>query len=652
MNLLEFTVTGNQLTVQAEPVSTGGSVNYDKCSFEFDSEWNGFERTAVFGMGRDTYRVALNENDSCFIPSPCMENEGIITIGVFGTNDDTVIATNAVAHHIEEGISDLGAWFEEDYSLVLRAVSNMESRVGNCLRELNENFENVMAQIRRNGVITPDIISADCSPDDWYIPNEFDGAEELENLAGDDVIQSVLNYRFNALCRDFPAYVSREKLGNDESGEYPVYAYKFTPAHYEKTVLVTGAIHGTEAKITIGLSNFFNELCRHSKGDRTLTYLKNTVKFVVIPIVNSYGVANGTLYNSNEVDIGYNFPYRWMDCPMENKGSIQSDQAETRLLTDYAEMLHTDRMAAAVDFHISSTAVAGKSIYYPRFKNNCINALAKFVNTFNYEIENGIKTKSILAPSILSTFTNYLANEYGINTCEAVWSDEVYGDGNDSYTKLTEFIGNLLYVMAKNSSFTCKCGSEPFVKYFTWRGESDEFTIPDVNPPIRMGMTNFRLSIDAPCIINMQGYVVVNVMNACTLTVNPVLWQENSPEQSYNERASVVTYRLKYDFEPGVHVIPISSVLQAYATGYNHTEDVAFCGDVRFVLAFSVIDESAAEVKAFTAVFTGIPSNMGKCVEVIKPLGYTTDYDEDDIPTQKILYPLEKIETEDGKFDD
>lgn len=651
MNLLEFTVTGNHLTISTEPVSTGGSVNYDKCSFEFDSEWDGFEKTAVFGMGRDTYRVALDENDSCFIPSPCMENEGIITVGVFGTNDDTVIASNAVAHHVEEGISDLGDWFEEDYSLVLRAVSNMESRVGDCLRELNENFENVMTQIRRNVVITPESISAE-SPDDWYVPNEFIDAEDLENVIGDGNVQSLLNYRFDSLCRDFPYYVSREKLGNDESGEYPVYAYKFTPSHYEKTIIVTGATHGTDAKITVGLSNFFNELCRHNKGDRILSYLKNAVKFVVIPVVNPYGVANGMLYNSNEVDIGYNFPYRWMDCPMENKGSIQSDQAETRLLTDYAELLHTDRLSAAVDFRIGTKAVAGKSIYYPRFKNNCINALSEFVNKFNYEIESGTKTKSILAPSILSTFTNYLADEYGINTCEAVWSDEVYGDGNDGYTKLTEFIGNLLYVMAKNSSFICKCGSEPFVKYFTWIGDCDEFVIPDVNPPIRMGMTNYRFSLDAPCILNMQGYVVVDVRESCTLTVNPILWQENSPEQTYNDRASMVTFRHKYDFEPGTHVIPISSVLQAYATSYNHSEDTAFCGDVCFSLAFSVLDASSAEVKAFTAVLTGIPSNLGRSVEVIKPYGESVDFGPTDFPTQRILFPKETVVTQDSKFDD
>ena len=48
MNVLEFTAAGNHLEITEDAVTTGGSVNYDKCSFTFDEEWEDFEKTAVF----------------------------------------------------------------------------------------------------------------------------------------------------------------------------------------------------------------------------------------------------------------------------------------------------------------------------------------------------------------------------------------------------------------------------------------------------------------------------------------------------------------------------------------------------------------------------------------------------------------------------
>lgn len=654
MNQLEFTVAGNHLEITEDAVSTGGSVNFDKCVFTFDEDWTGFERTAVFGIGRDTYRVALDEDDSCFIPSPCMEKEGIITIGVFGTDDnDTVIATNAVAHHIEEGIDGLGDWFEEDYSLVLRAVSNMEGRVAECIRNLNNNFDSVMRIIRRDGVLTSETISTDC-PDDWYIPNEFSGADNLDDIVLGEDINAFLDYRLNGLCRDFPAYVSREKLGMDESGDYPIYAYYFEPADYEKTVFVTGGIHGMEAMIVIGLSNFFNELCRHSQGDRTLSYLKSRVKFVVIPIVNPYGIATRSINNSNDVDIGYNFPYRWDDCPMTAKGSEEADQTETQLVIDCAELLKTDKLCAAVDFHSGMYTVSGKSIFYPRFKNNCITALSDFVNRFSYDVDSGTKSKGVLAPSILPTLTNYLADEYGINTCEAVWPYELYGGqyDDDNYTKLTEFIGNLLYVMAKNSSFANKFLTEPFVKHISWQGNNDSYVIPSDDDPVKMGISNYSFSLSAPCVINMQGSVTLDVRDDCTLIIYPVLYQENSPEQSYDDLIDSTAFRQKLELTEGTYVVPVSAVLQAYYSSYNHMDRTYFAEDVKFVLAFEISDESAAEVTAFSATFSGYPTNLGKPVEISRPMGTASDYESEDVPTQRLLYPLETVVFSDRKFDD
>ena len=654
MNQLELTVEGNKLELTEDAYSTGGSVNYDKCAFTFDSEWNDFEKTAVFGIGRDTFRVPLDDDGCCFIPSPCIEKEGLITIGVFGTNDGTVIATNAVAHHIDEGVDGLGEWFEEDYSLVLNAVSHMEDKVSNCINDMNRNYEALSRQIRRNGNVeeTSDIGG---DPDDWYIPDEFEGAEELEDLIEDGELSDYYDYTFNRLWERYPNYIRRETVGYDDGGTYPVYAYIFEPVDYEKTVLVTAGTHGDEISAVFALSKLFSDICEKSGENRTLAYFRNRIKFVVIPIVNPYAMANGTVYNENSVDIGFNFPYGWESCTKSKKGAEAGDQTETQNIIEYAELLQSDKFCAAVDVHVNPYTVSGKSVFYPRFKTNCVSALADFVNRFNYEIESGDKKKGILASNINPCLTNYLADEYGVNACEAVWPDELYGGNysDDNYTKFTEFLGNLLCVMAKNSSFAIKCSEAPFVKYISWRGGEDTFAIPNSSSLTVMGISNYSLLLTSPCILNLQGYVVIRASEACTVKINPMLYQINSSEQTYSDRKDADSpFALELDLEEGTHAIPVSSVLQAYYSSYNATSHVLYCENVKFRLAFSASKASAAEVTAFSVTFSGIPSDAAKPVEVSTPMGNTDDYNSTDVPTQQILYPAGTYANADSKFND
>ena len=127
MNIIKLSVEGNRLKITEDCITTGGSVNYDTCQFTFDETWDGFAKTAVFSVGgADNYRVTL-EDDACTIPYPCIEKEGILQIGVFGiSEEDVIITTNSVAHHVEEGVEAMGEWIEEDNNLVINAIKELE----------------------------------------------------------------------------------------------------------------------------------------------------------------------------------------------------------------------------------------------------------------------------------------------------------------------------------------------------------------------------------------------------------------------------------------------------------------------------------------------------------------------------------------------
>ncbi len=115
MNDITLDVTENRLEIARDTYTTGGSVDFDTCTFVFDSMWDSFEKTAVFMReNSDAYRVGLIDG-SCKIPADCMRTEGILKIGVYGVNEDgVVITTNLVAHRIHEGIGEAGLWIEED----------------------------------------------------------------------------------------------------------------------------------------------------------------------------------------------------------------------------------------------------------------------------------------------------------------------------------------------------------------------------------------------------------------------------------------------------------------------------------------------------------------------------------------------------------
>lgn len=242
MNYIKMSVEGNRLSITEDCITTSGSMNYDGCKFTFDSGWEGFTKTAVFSIGgAENYRVAI-ENGECIIPSPCIEKEGILRIGVFGISDnDTVIATNSVAHRVDEGVETMGAWVEENTELVINAVRELkrsaEEYSKNLSKRVSEEIERLKTDSGRGETLS--------MQSDWYTPDEFtdSAAVTLLSKSGTEY-EKFLDFRLNSLLNDFPEYVTRETIGTDASGDYTMYAYSFAPAEYEKTIFIATCLHG------------------------------------------------------------------------------------------------------------------------------------------------------------------------------------------------------------------------------------------------------------------------------------------------------------------------------------------------------------------------------------------------------------------------
>ena len=652
MNIIKLSAEGNRLKITEDCITTGGSVNYDICRFTFDEAWNGFTKTAVFSVGgADNYRVTL-EDDACTIPSPCIEKEGILQIGVFGiSDDDVIITTNSVAHYVTEGVEAMGEWIEEDSNLVINAVKELERSAEEYRNRLSQRVSEEIEKIKNAGGVK----AAGLTPD-WYLPTEFTDSEGVAPLSKYKVpYEDYLNFRLNPLLADFPDYVTREAIGTDTDDENIIYAYSFSPAVYEKSILIATCFHGTDKCALLALSHFLDCLCRNYESDDTLRMLHENVKITVIPAVNPYGLSQGLAYNKNGMNVEYNFPYKWDECVRIKKGDSAADQKETQVVMAYLESIKNDKLCAVMELHTSNATYAGRSIFYPRQHANCVTALADLVNNFNYEYDYSDYTdEAVLAASVNPYMSDYAADTYGVNACQLVWTTNLYGGAMTNYciTKYTEFIGNAIAVMARNSRFLPKRKPQPFIRHISWKksGADDVFTVNETAELEKMPISSYKLSLDFPCNIFLSGYVTVEAEEACTVKINPVLYQKFSSELEFDDRRTAPQFVQEIELTAGTHIIPVTSVLQAYFTSYNFSEDNTFCEEVYFTLMLGASEAGKAKISSFAVTLCAEPSDAAKPIEISSPIGLVSDYGADDIPTQEIAYPLCRYTDNDLNF--
>lgn len=655
MNQIVLNVNVNRLEITQDVITTGGSVNYDSCKFNFDSEWTGFTKTAVFSAdGRDSYRVALDDGGCCKIPAPCIERECILRIGVFGvSDDDVVLTTNSVAHRVDEGIEAAGEWIEEDYSLVVNAIKLLKDEAQAYMQELEKRFDALVEKVTEGG--TAGVTSFSDFPDDWYFPKPFEDAANCPAATKGASYDDFLEYRLNPLVSEFPEYVTRSQIGTDHSGVYPVYAYVFEPEHYEKTVLISACIHGSERITFHSVCNFMDEVCRHNTTDRTLSYIRSRVKIVLVPVVSPYGLMHGSAKNAAGVDINLNFPYKWSECTKANKGEQAGDMQETANIMTLLNSLKSDKLCAVLDLHTSSHVLTGRAAFYPRGQKGCAVALAQTVRRFRYAAGTSGLNDAAVVPASNPTLINYAADSLEVNACELLWTNSLYGGifSNECITRFTEYIGNVLITLAKNSDVTLREKPEPFVKHFSWKSSSasDVFTVTATGEAEKMGVSACNIRLISPANVTADGYVTLNVSQSCTVKINPLLYQKNSPEQQLADRQNMSAFSHELTLSAGTHVIPIASVLQGYFTSFNADAEYMFCENVSFAVAFSASVASAVKVIGFAVTISAVPSSLASAVEISHPIGLAADYSAEDVPVQQVDYPLMTYTEIDGSIE-
>ena len=149
----------------------------------------------------------------------------------------------------------------------------------------------------------------------------------LSALTGYEKVNAVYGY-YDELVSNNPLYITKTELGADSQGNM-LYRYDFKNPDQKhstgvystqkpKVILISG-IHPEWSGIC-SLYNTMKEITNNSK----LKNLKNDIHFIVVPLVNLYGVINGDRKNANGVDLARNFEIGWGSYAPDNDSNANT----------------------------------------------------------------------------------------------------------------------------------------------------------------------------------------------------------------------------------------------------------------------------------------------------------------------------------------
>lgn len=266
-------------------------------------------------------------------------------------------------------------------------------------------------------------------------------------------------------------YVTKTTIGLDQSEQYTLRRYDFTPDHYEKTIVLSGCLHGNEYSGFYSLTQFLDLLVNNWRDYPQLAYLRKNVRIVVLPIINMWGFANQTRQNSRQVDLNRNTDYAWEEFSHDQPGMIYYkgvapfSERETRNVKAVFDSL--DNVVAFLDTHsIQTIGPVEYCVFYPRFTEQNNEPFIQALWEMYQEPE-----RLVFGSSSLPSLTNYVSHTYGATSLLSEVVNGISGETRSGIemTRMVTFFGNLI-IKAGMLMHDGKVENltEPFTKYYAY----------------------------------------------------------------------------------------------------------------------------------------------------------------------------------------
>lgn len=254
---------------------------------------------------------------------------------------------------------------------------------------------------------------------------------------------------FTALATDYSDYVTETLLGQDATGTYDIKSYVLDAPSaisdgYESAMsrdkpvfIITSGLHGVEPDAVHAVYHFMKDLCDNYMENEQLEYLRNNVKFVIVPLSNPWGYVNQSYYNSNNVDLNKNFKHGYQTNGTANTGTGAYSEVETQLLKGVFDM-YSDAI-----FHLECHGKYGEDTSFAqtiwfslmRSLNSdlielCAESITKQIGRRLYKL--GYATNKSVGGYITYYGMNgrpkdYTGTEYGMLSCTMEGTGKIYG---------------------------------------------------------------------------------------------------------------------------------------------------------------------------------------------------------------------------------
>lgn len=254
---------------------------------------------------------------------------------------------------------------------------------------------------------------------------------------------------FTALATANPDYVTETLLGKDSTNTYEIKSYVLDApssisSGYESamgrdkpTFIVTAGLHGVEPDAVHSVYHFMKDLCENYMESDHLEYLRNNIKFVIVPLANPWGYVNQSYHNANNVDLNKNFAHGYRTNGTANTGANAYSEVETQLLKGVF-----DSYSNAV-FHLEchgkygeDTSIA-QTIWFSLMRSLnsdlieiCAETITKQIGRRTYKLgHNANKSVGgyITYYGMNGRPKDYTGTEYGMLSCTIEGSGKLYG---------------------------------------------------------------------------------------------------------------------------------------------------------------------------------------------------------------------------------
>lgn len=152
--LIELDVKDQHLTSKSIPVIASGGQEECELIFTFSSDWEGYERAAVFVRKEKTEKreiavKVLLDSDKCILPYEIYRSKGSVLVGVFGVLGDTVKTSSCVNLEIARGCATEGSHPSE---VTPDIFAQYMERIANDNKDTLEQMNKLMDELISEGI--------------------------------------------------------------------------------------------------------------------------------------------------------------------------------------------------------------------------------------------------------------------------------------------------------------------------------------------------------------------------------------------------------------------------------------------------------------------------------------------------------------------